>query len=63
MTVQEMRTAGYPLKIKGNGGYPATLIDCQPLNGGEYMGIYRYPRGECCHGLEEIKRYFEIIEQ
>ena len=63
MTVQEMRAEGYPLKIKGNDGYTATLVDCQPLNGGEYMGIYRYSRGECCHDLEEIKRHFEIIEQ
>lgn len=63
MTVQEMRAAGYPLKIKGNDGYPATLVDCQPLTGGEYMGVYRYPGGDYCHDLAEIKRYFEIVEQ
>ena len=63
MTVQEMRKAGYPLKIIGNGGYKATLVSFQPLGYGEYMGIYRYPGGDCCHDLAEIKRYFEIVEQ
>ena len=62
MTVQEMRKAGYPLKIIGNGGYKATLVSCQPLAHGEYMGIYRYPGGDCCHDLAEIKRYFETPE-
>ena len=63
MTVQEMRKAGYPLKIIGNGGYKATLVSCQPLGRGEYIGIYRYPGGDCCHDLAEIKRYFAIVEQ
>lgn len=63
MTVQEMRKDGYPLKIIGNGGYKATLVDCQLLSGGGYMGIYSYPRGKYCHDLEEIKRYFEIVEK
>ena len=63
MTVQEMRKAGYPLKIRGNGGYSATLVGCQPLGGGKYMGIYCYPGGDCCHDLTEIKRYFKIVEQ
>lgn len=62
-TVAEMRKDGYPLKIKGNGGYSATLVDCQPLFGGDYMGIYRYPGGVCCHDLREIKSCFEVIEQ
>ena len=62
-TVKEMRTDGYPLRIKGNGGYEATLVGCQPLLDGEYMGIYRYPGGDCCHDLAEIKRVFVIIEQ
>ena len=62
-TVEEMRKDGYPLKIKGNDGYSATLVYCQPLLDGDYMGIYRYPRGERCHDLAEIKRFFEIIEQ
>lgn len=35
----------------------------QPLNDGNYMAIYRYPGGECCHDLEEIKKHFEITEQ
>ena len=62
-TVKEMREDGYPLRIKGNGGYEATLVGCQPLLDGEYMGIYRYPGGDCCHDLAEIKRVFAIIEQ
>lgn len=61
--VGKMRKAGYPLKIKGNGGYNATLVGCQPLFDGDFMGIYRYPGGDCCHDLEEIKRCCEVIEQ
>lgn len=62
-TVEEMRKDGYPLKILGNGGYKATLVDCQPLLDGGYIGIYRYPGGEYCHDLEEIKRFFRILEK
>lgn len=62
-TVEEMRKDGYPLKIKGNDGYPATLVHCQPLFDGDYLGIYRYPRGECCHDLKTILAHFEIVEQ
>lgn len=62
-TIEKMRKDGYPLKIKGNGGYEATLKDCQPLFDGDYMAIYSYPGGECCHDIEEIKRCFEVIEQ
>lgn len=54
MTVQEMRKEGYPLKIVGNGGYIAMLVGCQPLLDGEYMGIYRYPGGDCCHDISEF---------
>lgn len=61
-TVEKMRKAGYPKKIIGNGGYPATLVNCQPLLEGDFMGIYRYPGGDCCHGLEEIKKCFQIVE-
>ena len=61
--LEKMRYDGYPYKIRGNGGYTAILYDMQPLNGGEYMAIYRYPGGECCHGLLEIQMYFEVIEQ
>lgn len=61
--VANMRKDGYPLKIKGNGGHIAVLIDRQPLLHGEYIAIYRYPRGVCCHDLNEIKKFFEIIEQ
>jgi hypothetical protein len=61
--IEKMRKDGYPNIIKGNGGYRAYLKDMQPLGGGDYMAIYRYPGGECCHSLEEIKKCFEIIEQ
>lgn len=61
-TIEKMRKDGYPRKIKGNGGYVAYLVDMQPLLGGDYMAIYRYPGGNCCHGLEDIK-YFEVLEQ
>lgn len=61
--IEKMRKDGYPYKIKGNGGYIAVLCDIQPLFNGDYMGIYCYPRGECCHDLMEIRMHFEIIEQ
>lgn len=61
--IEKMRKDGYPYKIKGNGGYTAVLYDMQPLNNGDYMAIYRYPGGQCCHGLEEIKNCMEILEQ
>ena len=35
--IEKMRKDGYPYKIKGNGGYKATLYDIQPLAGGDYM--------------------------
>lgn len=62
MTVEEMRKDGYPLKIIGNGGYSATLVDCQPLFGSEYLAVYRYPGGCACHSLYEI-RNFTVVEQ
>ena len=52
----------YPYKILGNDGYKATLIGMQRLNDGDFMGIYRYPGGDCCHSLEEVKKFFIIIE-
>lgn len=61
--IEKMRKDGYPYRIKGNGGYNATLSGMQPLTGGDYMAIYRYPGGSCCHGLEEIQNCFEIIEK
>lgn len=63
MTISDMRKDGYPLKIIGNGGYPATLVDCQPLLEGDYMGVYRYPGGYVCHDLAEIKGCFTVVEQ
>lgn len=61
--IEKMRKDGYPYRIKGNGGFEAILYDVQPLLDGEYEAIYRYPGGECCHDLAEIKKFFEIIEQ
>lgn len=61
--VEKMRRDGYPYRIKGNGGYTATLYGMQPLADGDYMAIYRYPGGVCCHDIEEIKRAFEVVEQ
>lgn len=63
-----LRSKGYPLRIKGNGGYNATLVNIQPLVDGDYMAIYRYPGGDCCHDLESIKHCvksgaFTVIEQ
>lgn len=60
-TIDFLRKKGYPYKIKGNGGYNAVLYGIQPLNDGDFMAIYRYPGGCCCHGLHDIQ-YFEIIE-
>lgn len=62
-SIEKMRKDGYPYKIKGNGGHTAVLYDMQPLFGGDYMAIYRYPGGECCHSLLDIKLHFEVIEQ
>ncbi|WP_298481606.1 hypothetical protein [uncultured Ruminococcus sp.] len=62
MTVDKMRKDGYPKRIIGNGGYPATLVDFQPLFNGDYLGIYRYPGGDCCHDKEEIRKYFKVVE-
>lgn len=59
--IEKAMNDGYPFKIRGNDGYVATLVDIQPLNNGEYMGIYRYPGGDVCHDLEEIKAHFKQI--
>lgn len=59
--IKKMRNDGYPLKIKGNDGIEATLCNIQPLSGKDYMAIYRYPGGECCHSLEEIRAHFEDV--
>ena len=62
MTVQEMRADGYPLRIRGNGGFEAVLVNCQPLLGGEYEGIYRYPGGDSVHHISEIGRGITVLE-
>lgn len=61
--IEKMRKEGYPYRIKGKGSYQAVLYGIQPLLNGEYEAIYRYPGGTCCHDLEEIKAYFEMVEQ
>ena len=60
-TVEQMRKDGYPLKIMDSDGHEAVLVDCQPLFEG-YLAIYRFPRGERCIELYDI-RYFTIIER
>lgn len=62
-TIKEMREAGYPLTIKGNGGGEARLIKCQPLLNGQYCGVYRYPKGDDSHILYEIEKYFHVVER
>lgn len=61
--IEKMRKDGYPYEIKGNGGYRAVLYDIQPLFDGDYMAIYRYPGGVCCHDLLQIQIHFEVIER
>lgn len=61
-TVDQMRADGWPLRIIGNCGYEAWLVDCQPLFDGDYMGIYRYPGGDCCHDLANILHGFTVLE-
>lgn len=62
-TIDKMRNDGYPYKIIGNGGYTGILAGYQPLTNGDYVAIYRYPGGVCCHDIDEIRKYFDIIEQ
>ena len=61
--IRRLLKDGYPYKIKGNGGFECVLIAEQPLLDGEYCAIYRYPRGECCHSLHEIKKHFKTIRR
>ena len=61
--VDFLRRKGYPLIIKGNDGYEAMLCGIQNLMDGDYEAIYRYDNGECCHDLDEINQYFEVIER
>ena len=63
LAVELLRKKGYPKRIKGNDGYEAVLVDVQLLVDNDYEAIYRYPGGECCHSLDEINQYFEIIER
>lgn len=62
--VEYLRSKGYPLRIKGNDGYPATLVGIQPLTDGDYEALYRYPGGICAHDLDSIySSGFEVIKQ
>lgn len=61
--IEQLRKKGYPMKIKGNGGFSAYLVGLQPLLGGDYEAIYRYPGGDCVHSLPEINQFFEVIEK
>lgn len=36
---------GWPIKIKAR-GYIAFLVDVQPLGGGKFAPIYRFPGGD-----------------
>lgn len=60
--VKFLRSKGYPLKIRGNGGYRAVLWGIQWLNDGQYEAIYRYAGGCAVHDLWEIKHCFEVVE-
>lgn len=60
--VDFLRERGYPKKILGNSGYEAVLKDIQPLIGGDFAAIYRYPRGEVVLGLEDVKR-MKVVER
>lgn len=59
--IEKLRKKGYPYKILGNDNYPATLYGIQPLTNGDYIAIYRYPRGQAIHSLSDMK-HFTIIE-
>ena len=58
--IKSLMSEGYPYEIYGNDGYKATLYGKQLLNDGNYVGIYKYPRGECCHSLKEAQRFHNI---
>lgn len=62
-SIRRLLKDGYPWKIAGNDGYTAVLVGVQPLVGHDYSGIYRYPGGDCCHGIEEIKRCFVTLQE
>ena len=61
--IEKLVSEGYPKRIIGNGGYIATLVDMQPLNKWEHLGIYRYPGGVCVHDLEEAKSFSQFHEE
>lgn len=60
--VEELIEMGYPKKIKGNGGYEATLVGVQPLLDGEVAGVYRYPGGDAVHHISEINAFFAKVD-
>jgi hypothetical protein len=59
--IEKALADGYPKMILGNDNYRATLVGIQPLIDSDYMGIYRYPGGDTCHDLEEIKAHFKEV--
>lgn len=61
-SIEKMRKDGYPLKIIDCEGYKAILVGCQPLFDGDYCAVYRFPGGNRCVDLSEIK-YYTIIER
>lgn len=61
--IEKLISEGYPKKIIGNGGYTATLVDKQPLNKWEHLGIYQYPGGVCVHSLEEAKSFPQFHDE
>ena len=61
--IRRLLKDGYPYKILGNDGFEAVLVEQQPLVDHGYCAVYRYPGGDCIHGLEEIKRCFASLQE
>lgn len=61
--IRRLLRDGYPYKILGNDGLEAVLVEQQRLVDHDYCAVYRYPGGDCCHGIEEIKRCFVTLQE
>lgn len=59
--IEALRRNGYPLIIKDEYG-THTLVDVQPLLGGDFEGIYRGRGGEKVIDLTTIQKYYKIVE-